>query len=65
MIMIYCISVIWYIITFLREKKREDIHLRELPITMFVSTYDMKLMQDLFPRATVMDEGQIVACFPV
>ena len=35
--------------------------LRELPITMLVSTHDMKLVQELFPRTLVMDEGQIVA----
>jgi cobalt/nickel transport system ATP-binding protein len=35
--------------------------LRELPITMLVSTHDMKLVQELFPRTMVMDEGQIVA----
>ncbi|HET9914397.1 MAG TPA: ATP-binding cassette domain-containing protein [Anaerolineales bacterium] len=35
--------------------------LRELPITMLVSTHDMKLVQELFHRTIVMDEGQIVA----
>jgi cobalt/nickel transport system ATP-binding protein len=35
--------------------------LRELPITMLVSTHDMKLAQELFPRTIVMDEGRIVA----
>jgi cobalt/nickel transport system ATP-binding protein len=35
--------------------------LRELPITMLVSTHDMKLVQELFPRTIVMDDGQIVA----
>jgi cobalt/nickel transport system ATP-binding protein len=35
--------------------------LRELPITMLVSTHDMKLVQELFPRTIVMDEGQVVA----
>lgn len=35
--------------------------LRELPITMLVSTHDMKLVQELFPRTIVMDHGQIVA----
>jgi len=35
--------------------------LRELPITMLVSTYDMKLVEELFPRTIVMDEGMIVA----
>jgi cobalt/nickel transport system ATP-binding protein len=31
--------------------------LRELPIT----THDMRLVQELFPRMIVMDEGQVVA----
>src|ERR1051325_9637365 len=35
--------------------------LRDLPITMLVSTHDMKLVDELFPRIIVMDEGQIVA----
>ena len=35
--------------------------LRELPITMLVSTHDMKLVQELFPRTIVMDDGNIVA----
>ena len=35
--------------------------LRELPITMLVSTHDMKLVQELFPRMIVMDDGYIVA----
>ena len=33
----------------------------ELPITMLVSTHDMKLVEELFPRTIVMDEGMIVA----
>ena len=35
--------------------------LRELPITMLVSTHDMKLVEELFPRTIVMDDGHIVA----
>jgi cobalt/nickel transport system ATP-binding protein len=35
--------------------------LRDLPITMLVSTHDMKLVQELFPRTVVMDDGLIVA----
>ena len=35
--------------------------LRELPITMLVSTHDMRLVQELFPRTIVMDDGQVVA----
>ena len=35
--------------------------LRDLPITMLVSTHDMKLVQELFPRTIIMDEGRVVA----
>ncbi len=35
--------------------------LRDLPITMLVSTHDMKLVGELFPRTIVMDDGLIVA----
>lgn len=35
--------------------------LRELPITMLVSTHDMVLVKELFPRTIVMDEGRVVA----
>jgi cobalt/nickel transport system ATP-binding protein len=35
--------------------------LRELPITMLVSTHDMRLVEELFPRTIVMDEGLVVA----
>jgi cobalt/nickel transport system ATP-binding protein len=35
--------------------------LRELPITMLVSTHDMAMVKELFPRTIVMDEGTIVA----
>ena len=35
--------------------------LRKLPITMLVSTHDIRLIQELFPRTIVMDEGKIVA----
>jgi cobalt/nickel transport system ATP-binding protein len=35
--------------------------LRELPITMLVSTHDMRMVKELFPRTIVMDEGLIVA----
>jgi cobalt/nickel transport system ATP-binding protein len=31
--------------------------LRELSITMLVSTHDMRLVQELFPRTIVMDDG--------
>jgi cobalt/nickel transport system ATP-binding protein len=35
--------------------------LHELPITMLVSTHDMTLVKELFPRTIVMDEGRVVA----
>lgn len=35
--------------------------LRDLPITMLVSTHDMRLVEELFPRTIVMDEGLIAA----
>ena len=42
--------------------RRTLIHLlRDLPITMLVSTHDMAMVKELFPRTVVMDEGRIVA----
>ncbi len=38
--------------------------LRELPQTMLVSTHDLRLVHELFPRTIVMDEGCIVADGP-
>lgn len=35
--------------------------LRELPLTMLVSTHDMLMVRELFPRMVVMDEGAVVA----
>jgi cobalt/nickel transport system ATP-binding protein len=35
--------------------------LRDLPITMLVSTHDIRMVQELFPRTIVMDDGRIVA----
>jgi cobalt/nickel transport system ATP-binding protein len=35
--------------------------LGELPMTMLVSTHDMAMVRELFPRTVVMDEGCIVA----
>src|SRR5581483_466553 len=35
--------------------------LHEMPITMLVSTHDMALVKECFPRTIVMDEGKIVA----
>ena len=38
--------------------------LRELPLTMLVSTHDMAMVRELFPRMIIMDEGRIVADGP-
>jgi cobalt/nickel transport system ATP-binding protein len=38
--------------------------LRELPQTMLVSTHDMRMVCDLFPRMVIMDEGAVVADGP-
>ena len=38
--------------------------LRELPITMLVSSHDLRMVQELFPRMVIMDEGKIVADGP-
>jgi cobalt/nickel transport system ATP-binding protein len=35
--------------------------LRDLPITMLVSTHDLRMAAELFPRLVIMDEGKIVA----
>ncbi len=35
--------------------------LDELPLTMLVSTHDMLLVRDLFPRMVILDRGQVVA----
>jgi cobalt/nickel transport system ATP-binding protein len=35
--------------------------LRELPLTMLVSSHDMAMVAELFPRTLIMDEGRIVA----
>jgi cobalt/nickel transport system ATP-binding protein len=45
--------------------RRTLIHLlRDLPLTMLVSTHDMALVRELFPRVVIMDEGRIVADGP-
>jgi cobalt/nickel transport system ATP-binding protein len=38
--------------------------LDELPLTMLVSTHDMPLVKDLFPRMVILDQGRIVADGP-
>jgi cobalt/nickel transport system ATP-binding protein len=42
--------------------RRSLIHLlKDLPITQLVSTHDLRMAQELFPRMVIMDEGKIVA----
>jgi len=38
--------------------------LQELPITLLVSTHDLRMVNELFPRMVIMDEGEIVADGP-
>lgn len=38
--------------------------LNELPLTMLVSTLDMPLVKDLFPRMVILDQGRVVADGP-
>lgn len=35
--------------------------LHDMPLTMLISTHDMRLVAELFPRTVIMDEGRIVA----
>jgi cobalt/nickel transport system ATP-binding protein len=45
--------------------RRSLMHLlAELPLTMLVSTHDMLLVRERFPRMVVMDEGRVVADGP-
>jgi cobalt transport protein ATP-binding subunit len=45
--------------------RRTLIHLlRDLDITMLVSTHDLAMVRELFPRMVIMDEGRIVADGP-
>jgi cobalt transport protein ATP-binding subunit len=47
-----------------RARRALITQLREFPITMLVSTHDMRLVSELFPRMVIMDEGRIVADGP-
>jgi cobalt/nickel transport system ATP-binding protein len=38
--------------------------LHEMPITMLVSTHDLAMVRDVFPRMVIMDDGRIVADGP-
>ena len=47
------------------RSRRDLIHLlKELPLTMLVSTHDMLLVAEIFPRMVILDEGQLVADGP-
>jgi len=38
--------------------------LRDLPITMLISTHDLRMVKELFPRMVIMDDGLIVVDGP-
>ena len=47
------------------RSRRSLIHLlQELALTMLVSTHDMHLVQEIFPRTIILDEGRVVADGP-
>ena len=47
------------------RSRRSLIHLlQELPLTMLVSTHDMRLVDEIFPRMIILDEGRVVADGP-
>lgn len=47
------------------QARRSLIHLlADLPLTQLVSTHDLRLVQELFPRTVVMDDGAVVADGP-
>jgi cobalt/nickel transport system ATP-binding protein len=47
------------------RSRRSLIHLlQELPLTMLISTHDMQLVGEIFPRMIVLDEGRVVADGP-
>jgi cobalt/nickel transport system ATP-binding protein len=39
--------------------------LRELPMTMLISSHDLAMVREVLPRMVIMDEGRIVADGPV
>jgi len=47
------------------RSRRSLIHLlTELPLTMLVSTHDMLLVREIFPRMIILDDGQVIADGP-
>ena len=60
----------WFNHRILREKNKDRVCLfngflinllRDLPLTILVSTHDLRMVKELFPRMVIMDEGRIVA----
>jgi cobalt/nickel transport system ATP-binding protein len=47
-----------------RARRALITQLRDFPITTLVSTHDMRMVSELFPRMVIMDEGRIVADGP-
>jgi len=47
-----------------RGRRQLIVLLRSLPLTMLISTHDMALVAELFPRVIIMDEGLVVADGP-
>lgn len=47
-----------------RTRRSLILLLQELPLTMLVATHDLRMVQELFPRMVIMDEGTIVADGP-
>jgi cobalt/nickel transport system ATP-binding protein len=47
------------------RSRRSLIHLlKELPLTMLVSTHDMRMAGEVFPRMIILDDGRVVADGP-
>ncbi len=47
------------------RSRRALIHLlNELPLTMLVSTHDMRLVSEIFPRMIILDQGRVMADGP-
>lgn len=47
-----------------RARRNLILLLKELPLTTMVSTHDMLMVHELFPRMVIMDQGRIVADGP-
>jgi cobalt transport protein ATP-binding subunit len=47
-----------------RARRALITQLHELPLTMLVSTHDIRMVSEIFPRMVIMDQGQIVTDGP-